>query len=316
MKNRASFQTSVVKRKNFSLRRLIISVLIITCTIAALFFGTRFLLTKYAEYPTLSKVYSAWDNQDYNLVTSLTDKIISSTPSDGTAWAYKGYALFYLSIAENDTSAARTTLENAIIALRMALRTAPSSLLPQVQYVLGKAYFHRNFLSAYHYYSDLAVYYLKEAEKNGITADDIPEYLGLCYAQLSMPEESIAAFSEALFIHDSDELRFAIAEQYIKNDQNDTAKQYLYRIKTSTSDETLQIKACMLLADIYVSEESYTDAYNEYQFILEKNPNNADAYYGIGIIYEKQGETAKARAEWRKALKIQGNHKGALAKLG
>ena len=316
MKNRASFQTSVVKRKNFSLRRLIISVLIISVTITALFFGIRFLLTKYAEYPTLSKVYAAWDNQDYPLVTELSDKIISSSPSDGTAWAYKGYALFFLSISENDNSTARSYLEDAIIALRMALRNAPSSLVPQVQYVLGKAYFHRNFLSAYHYYSDLAVYYLTEAEKNGVTADDIPEYLGMCYAQLSMPAESIAAFSEALFIHDSDELRFAIAEQYMKNDQNDTAKQYLYRIKTNTSDETLQIKACMLLADIYISEECYTDAYNEYQFILEKTPNNADAYYGIGIIYEKQGETAKARAEWRKALKIQGNHKGALAKLG
>ena len=316
MKNRALFQTSVVKRKNFSLRRLIISILIIAATLFVLFFAIRFLLTKYSDYPTLSKVYEAWDDQNYILVADITERIISATPSDGTAWAYRGYALFYLSLAESDTSSARSYLESSIIALRMSLRSAPPSLLPQVQYVLGKAYFHRNFLSAYHYYSDLAVYYLTEAEKNGITADDIPEYLGLCYAQLSMPEESIAAFSEALFIHDTDELRFAIAEQYIKNDQSDTAKQYLFRIKTGAADETLQIKAAILLAEIYVSEESYTDAYNEYQFILEKNPNNADAYYGIGIIYEKQGEMAKARAEWRKALKIQGNHKGALEKLG
>ncbi len=316
MKDRASFQTSVVKRKHFSLRKLIISVLIITVTIAVLFFGIRFLISKYADYPTLSKVYNAWDNQNYTLVADLTGKIISESPSDGTAWAYRGYSLFFLSVSENDTSTARTYLEESIIALRMAMRNAPATLKPQVQYVLGKAYFHRNFLSSYHYYSDLAVYYLTEAEKNGINADDIPEYLGLCYAQLSMPEESIAAFSEALFIHDTDELRFAIAEQYIKSNQNDTAKQYLFRIKSNTADEILQIKACMLLADIYVSEGNYTDAYNEYQFILEKNPNNADAYYGIGIIYEMQGETAKARAEWRKALKIQGNHKGALAKLG
>ena len=165
MKNRASFQTSVVKRKNFSLRRLIISILIIAATISALFFAVRFLLTKYADYPTLSKVYEAWDNQDYTLVSEITEKIISSVPSDGTAWAYRGYSLFYLSLAESDTSSARAYLEDSIIALRMALRSAPSTLLPQVQYVLGKAYFHRNFLSAYHYYSDLAVFYLKEAEK-------------------------------------------------------------------------------------------------------------------------------------------------------
>lgn len=316
MKDRASFQTSVVKRKHFSLKKLIISVLIIAITVTILFIGIRFLISKYADFPTLSKVYAAWDNQDYELVSDLTERIISDSPSDGTAWAYRGYSLFFLSVSENDASEARTLLENSIVALRMALRNSPESLKAQVQYVLGKAYFHRNYLSNYHYYSDLAVYYLTEAEKNGITADDIPEYLGLCYAQLSMPEESIAAFSEALFIHDTDELRFAIAEQYIKSDQNEIAKQYLFRIKTNTTDELLQLKACMLLADIYVSEENYTDAYNEYQFILEKKPNNADAYYGIGIIYEKQGEMAKARAEWRKALKIQGNHKGALEKLG
>ncbi|MCR4940645.1 MAG: tetratricopeptide repeat protein [Treponemataceae bacterium] len=290
--------------------------MIVIVTIAVLFFGIRFLLSKYADYPTLSKVYDAWDKQDYQLVRDLTDKLIINNPSDGTAWAYKGYSLFFMSVSDNDTATARVFLEDAIVALRMALRNAPATLKPQVQYVLGKAYFHKNFLSAYHYYSDLAVYYLTEAEKSGIAADDIPEYLGLCYAQLSMPEESIAAFSEALFINDTDELRFAIAEQYIKNEQTEIAKQYLFRIKSNTADEMLQLKACMLLADIYLNEESYTDAYNEYQFILEKNPNNADAYYGIGIIYEKQGDTAKARAEWRKALKIQGNHKGALSKLG
>jgi Flp pilus assembly protein TadD len=48
---------------------------------------------------------------------------------------------------------------------------------------------------------------------------------------------------------------------------------------------------------------------------LEKNPNNADAYYEIGVIYEEQGQDAAARAEWRKALRVQVNHSGALQKL-
>ena len=49
--------------------------------------------------------------------------------------------------------------------------------------------------------------------------------------------------------------------------------------------------------------------------VLEKYPNSADAHYGIGVIYEKQGNLVKARAEWRQTLKIQVNHQGALQKL-
>ena len=48
---------------------------------------------------------------------------------------------------------------------------------------------------------------------------------------------------------------------------------------------------------------------------MKKNENSADAHYGIGVIYEKQGNMVKARAEWRKALKIQVNHAGALQKM-
>ena len=50
--------------------------------------------------------------------------------------------------------------------------------------------------------------------------------------------------------------------------------------------------------------------------ILEKDPDYADAYYGLGLIYEKEGDSAKARAEWRNVLKIQVNHQGAIKKLG
>ena len=52
--------------------------------------------------------------------------------------------------------------------------------------------------------------------------------------------------------------------------------------------------------------------YNE---IIAVNDNCADAHYGIGLVYEKQNNLIKARAEWRKTLKIQVNHPGALKKL-
>ena len=59
-----------------------------------------------------------------------------------------------------------------------------------------------------------------------------------------------------------------------------------------------------------------TDAQKEYEAILVKDSSVADAYYGLGNIYEKLGDTAKARSEWRKTLKVQINHSGAISKLG
>ena len=69
------------------------------------------------------------------------------------------------------------------------------------------------------------------------------------------------------------------------------------------------------MANIYIDSQEYSDAKSEFELILQKNKNFADAYYGLGVIYEKQGDLVKARSEWRKALKLQVNHAGALAKI-
>ena len=75
------------------------------------------------------------------------------------------------------------------------------------------------------------------------------------------------------------------------------------------------IKSENLLGTIYIDQEKYDDAMQEFENVLKKNENSADAHYGIGVIYEKQGNIVKARSEWRKALKIQVNHPGALQKM-
>ena len=181
--------------------------------------------------------------------------------------------------------------------------------------MLGKTYFYKNLLSAYHYYADLTVRYLTEALASGYSARDIYEYLGLSYADLNMTNESIAAFTEALALNDSDTLLLAIARQYYKNGQNEAAKPYLFRIKNTSTDELFVLTCSQLLGDIYISEGNYEEAKHEFETILEKDPNAADAYYGLGLIYEQEGDMIKARAQWRKALKAQVNHAGALKKI-
>ena len=45
--------------------------------------------------------------------------------------------------------------------------------------------------------------------------------------------------------------------------------------------------------------------------ILAIDPNAADAHYYLGEIYSKMNDPIRARAEWRKALAIDGSHYGA-----
>ena len=80
-------------------------------------------------------------------------------------------------------------------------------------------------------------------------------------------------------------------------------------------NNTAIIKSELLLGNIYIEKEEYDLALKEFENVLKKNENSADAIYGIGVIYEKQGNLVKARAQWRKALKIQVNHPGALQKM-
>ncbi len=180
--------------------------------------------------------------------------------------------------------------------------------------MLGIAYFYKNTIST-HYYSDLAIKYLTLAKQNGYKSDDIAEYLGLSYAALGQTVESISSFTEALLIRESDSLLLSIAKQYYILKEYSVAKQYLYRIINESKNDEMIIQSENLVGSILIDEEDYDGAFAEFNSVLKKNQNSADAHYGIGIVYEKQGNLIKARAEWRQVLKLQVNHAGALKKL-
>ncbi|MCQ2981550.1 MAG: tetratricopeptide repeat protein [Treponemataceae bacterium] len=268
------------------------------------------------QRPTLSKVYRAWDARQFETVYALTDEIIRNKPFEPTAEAYHGFAAFYLAVSSTDPQLVQQYIDESINSLRLARPNVSKVLEPQVTYLLGKAYFYKDSFSSYHYYADLAIYYLQDAFDKGVTAADIPEYLGLSYAQLGYTEESISSFSEALLHQENDTLLLAIGEQYIANGQSEFATQYLYRLLETSKDEVMQCRARLLIASVMAEQGQYAEAENEYNLILEKDLSNADAYYGIGVLYEMQGDLVKARSFWRKALKVQVTHQGALQKLG
>ncbi len=306
--------SSYAKKKSHLLRNIIRAAAVVAVT-SAIAFSVYFGIKKYQSGRiTIKTIKEAWAEYDYQKVYELCKVFLQDNTYNNTALTYYSYACFFLAQSQTDTQQAQSYLDECINNIRIALYEADSSLVPQLQYMLGRAYFSKNTITT-HYYADLAVKYLLLAKDNGYAADDIAEYLGLSYASLGMTMESIAAFTEALLVRESDFLLLSIAEQYYKAEQLNASEQYLYRIIKNSDNQDIVLKSENLLGNIYMDREDYDAAMQEFENVLKKNENSADAHYGIGVIYEKQGNIVKARAEWRKALKIQVNHPGALQKM-
>ncbi len=315
MKVKGLYTRNIVKGNRHIIRKAVVFFFCVLFLSLLSFFSYRFIEHKFHKENSLYSLKSKWNKYDYEGVYDVSSAILYEKPYDWYVRTYHGYAAFYLSVSQGDVVLSQSFLDESVNSLRIALLGAKGRQVPQIEYMLGRAYFYKNFQSSYHYYSDLAIKYLLRAKADGYKSPDIPELLGLCYASLGMTMESIASFSEALLVRESDVLLLSLAEQYHLAGQDSASQQYLYRISQTCNDEQIILKTHKLLGEIYLSEEKYEDAEAEFKAILEKNENSADAYYGLGVIYENQGDLVKARSEWRKALRIQSSHSGALKKM-
>lgn len=316
MKNVINENGNIVKKKSKILATICVIVGVIVLLTLLTYVLVRAITGNNKDIPSANKLYTLWKAENYQGVYDVSSILLEKNPLNNTAVAFKGYSAFFLALSQTETSISQTYLDEAINNLRIASYYSGKDTLPQIYYMLGKAYFQKNNISSYHYYSDLAIKYLELAKSKGYVSADIPEYLGLCYADLGYTNQSLAAFTDALLLRESDVLLLAIAQQYLKNSQTDIAKQYLFRVNYESKNDDIILKSKLLLADIYLLENNYEAAEKEYTEVLNKDPTIADAYYGMGNIYEKSGDIAKARSEWRKALKMQVNHTGAIKKLG
>ena len=240
-KNKNEQIKTIAKRKNHILRNTIIvsGILLFIAAIASL---GIFLVRNYTKNKiTLKTIKQSWQQSDYESVYEQGKVFLQDKPYNNTALTYYGYACFYLAVSQIDTYKVQEYLDESINNLRLAMYDASKSLLPQLQYMLGKAYFYKNTITTY-YYADLAIKYLNLARENGYYADDIAEYLGLSYASLGMTYESISAFTEALLVRESDFLLLSIAEQYYKAEETGAASQYLFRIINNSSNDEIILK--------------------------------------------------------------------------
>lgn len=264
---------------------------------------------------SVTALYDNWEKKDYQSVYDISSRILEKKPLHNTARTLHAYSAFYIAVAQTESSETQKYLDESINNLRIALQNSKDQTRGQIEYMLGKAYYFKDKFSSYHFYADLCIKYLLMAQNDFYHEDDMSEFLGLSYAALGDSENSIPALTESLLVRETDVLLLNIAEQYYKTGAGNAAKQYLVRVNSISENEDILMRSKILLGNILIDENNYSDAKKEFEAILEKNENYADAHYGLGVIYEKENDLVKARSEWRKCLRLQVDHPGAKQKM-
>lgn len=264
---------------------------------------------------SVTALYDNWEKRDYQAVYDISSRILDKKPLHNTARTLHAYSAFYIAVAQTENNEAQKYLDESINNLRIALQNSKDQTRGQIEYMLGKAYYFKDKFSSYHFYADLCIKYLLMAKDDFYHEDDMSEFLGISYAALGDSENSIPALTESLLVRETDALLLNIAEQYYKTGAGNAAKQYLIRVNTISENEDIIIRSKVVLGNILIDEQNYEEAKKEFESILEKNENSADAHYGLGVIYEKENDLVKARSEWRKCLRLQVDHPGAKQKM-
>ncbi|GHU02826.1 hypothetical protein FACS1894147_05600 [Spirochaetia bacterium] len=262
------------------------------------------------------KLQDLWAEGDYRQIFSSSRMALESKPMDYFLLVMNGFSAYQLAVAQIDSSDVQAYIDACIWSLRKALLLREGD--GRVYYVLGKAYYYKGTG-----YADLAVSYLEKARSLEYLAGDIPEYLGLSYASLRDYRGSVAAFTQSLFPAEnsgeageaSDVLLLAIARSYAELGEYDSARAYLLRCIDSSLDYNTINTAHLLLGNVLKDAGDTAGAEAQYLAIIAESGENAEAHFRLGELYFDQKDEIRARAEWRRAERINPAHAGARARL-
>jgi tetratricopeptide (TPR) repeat protein len=255
----------------------------------------------------------AWNSGDFEAAFNISQAALPAKPMNYFLLTIHGFSAYQLGISQINNFDTLRYMDECVLSLRKALLLKESEKDGRVYYVLGKAYCNKG-----DDYADLAVKYLERAQDLSFSAADIPEYLGIAYASIGDYRNSVRAFSQALSslnAKPSGMLLLSIARSYAALNEAEAARAYLVRCLELSRDSKTAVTARLFLAEIYDKLGDGREAENQYLTVLETAGENAEAHYQLGELYSRWGETARARSEWRLALRADPAHQKARARL-
>jgi tetratricopeptide (TPR) repeat protein len=257
----------------------------------------------------------------YEKAYEMSGEGLKENPLDFFLLTIRGFSAFELAIAQINNSSTLAYIDDCIWSLRKTFLSPKSLNDGRIFYILGKAYYYKG-----SGYADLAVKYLERARSLSYHARDIPEYLGLAYIAIRDYRSSVAAFSLALRAEEpagsggevfepSDLFLISIARSYLALEENETARAYLIRCIESSRDSKTIVAARLLLGGVYLKTGDLASAEAQYLAVIAEIDENVEAHFQLGEIYNAGGDTVRARAEWRKTVRLDPSHQPARSRL-
>jgi len=257
-------------------------------------------------------ILKAWTSGDKAAVLDLTRSSIESKPLDPFYLTYRGFAAFYSASEKPEGEEKTALLDESVLSLRKAL--ASGKALPakaQTEYVLGKTYYAKG-----EPWYDLAVSYMESSLADGYGGSDGDEYLAALYAGLGRHADAVGHYEKALSRSRAELLLLAAAKSYIATGDKAKAKTLLDEAVASGKDATALQQARFLLGGLAEESGDFSGAEAQYQAALDADPESAEAWYRMGLMYQYKNDPVRARAAWRKAAMLDPTHSGARQKLG
>jgi len=259
----------------------------------------------------------AFGSGNFDMAYTQSREMLKQDPMDFSLLTFNGFSAYQLAIAQINSHDTLFYVDECIWALRKALLLKEGTSDGRIFYVLGKAYYNKG-----RGYADLAVKYLEKARTARYRSEDIPEFLGLSYAAVGDYRSSVEVFSEALAAdgksgakEPSDVLLLSIARSYMALDENERARAYLIRCLEVSKDFRTVAAARLLHGSLLLKSGDFSGAEAEYLKVLEESGENAEAHYQLGELYSLAGDPTRARAEWRRALRIDPAHAPSRSRL-
>ncbi|MFW5684849.1 MAG: tetratricopeptide repeat protein [Spirochaetota bacterium] len=260
-----------------------------------------------------TELVALWNDRRYDDVLAAAEAILAERPFDGEALTFAGFAHFYIGIEVVQRVEQLEHIDASIELLRKALHVPRAPLAAERDYVLAKAYYHKD-----DQYVDLAVRYMERSLERGFESPDSRTYLGMGYARLGAWQESVEWFERALELAstaDMNALRVKAAEAYVELGDYASARRTLRRAIESLDDAFLVLMARNQLASVLILDGALDEAEELLEQTIEQFPESADAYYYLGIVYDQTDRGVQARDLWRTAREIDPNHTEALRRL-
>lgn len=255
------------------------------------------------DYETL------FSEKKYDLVMDVTSEILTKDPFDKKALIYDGFANYYYAIQLNSFEEQLTYLDRAALSLRKVRVLDESRLTGKIDYFLGRIYYMKGT-----FYLDESIVYFRSSLDLGYKdhKNETYYFLGMAFSRIGMFDESLNWLKKVE--GDSDVSNLLIAITYYHQKNYPLAMESLDMIRSQTKDDKVKLSCDFWKAKTYLEQNRYEEEIRLYSDILEE-VDSADAHYNLGLVYKKMNNIIQARAEWRKAIKLQPTHMGALMEL-